>query len=131
MAFNFGAGLAKAAGGAAEIAGNQIKNEQTLDLQRELSDIQNAKALALDDAREAKTRARNTADLSSIRSTSELSLANDAIKGIGVGGSVDAESLAALKANPEALAAYQKSGAKGLLNATRQQQAEAVPEHLA
>ena len=71
MAFNFGAGLAKAAGGAAEIAGNEIKNEQTLDLQRELSDIQNAKALALEQATYDRSEQRKDAEFAKVKSITD------------------------------------------------------------
>lgn len=131
MAFNLGGGLAAMAGGAAAVAGNQIKNNQNIDMERELIDLRAAKQTALEIAKEARVRATNTADLADIRSRSDASLstntnnATEAIKALGVGGSVDAESLAALQANPQALATYRKAGATGLLNPNRQQQAEA------
>lgn len=82
-------------------------------------------------ANEQRKRDTNTKDLASIRDMSDRRMATDSLKGLGdagVGGSVDAETLAALRANPEALAAYRKAGATGLLNNSRQQIAETDAE---
>ena len=51
MGFNFGAGLKNAASGMSEVAGNQIKNMQAIDMQKELLELQSAKQLALEEAK--------------------------------------------------------------------------------
>lgn len=123
---------------AADIRRDEARNE-AFNLQLALQDASMEKELKLKEAgiqmqekaeikKENRVRETNTKDMQTINQNAEQSLATDALGGLGaagVGGSVDAESLQALKDNPEALAAYRKSGATGLLNSTRQQDAEA------
>lgn len=62
MPWNFGSGLVGAAGAVSEIAGNKIKNNQALDLQKELMDLQTAKALALEDAKYSRDQMHKDAE---------------------------------------------------------------------
>lgn len=130
---------AGAAQGFAEGRSREIQQQKDFDLKRALLDAQTEKEMLMqergiklkEDAeqrRDDRIKQRNIDDLKSIREMSDRNLATDSLKGLGdaaIGASVDAESLKALKENPAALEAYRKAGATGLLNSTRQQQAEA------
>lgn len=77
MSFDIGAGIAKAAGGVADIAENQIKNSQQLNMQQELQDIETAKQLALKEALYRQDQSHVTDERSRIEDT--LQTARDAL----------------------------------------------------
>lgn len=139
MAGLLGSMLAGGVKGYADGRANDIRKQEDFNLKMELQNAAMEKELKLkqagidmqttaDIAKENRVRETNASDMKKINQSSEQSLATDALSGLGtagVGGSVDAESLQALKDNPAALEAYRKAGATGLLNSTRQQDAEA------
>lgn len=139
MAGLLGFMAAGAAKGYAAGRGQELAQEKEFNLKLALQDAQMEKEMRLKEAgydmqekydqkKEKRVRQANIDDMADIKKNAELNLATSSLKGLGtagVGGSVDAESLQALKDNPEALEAYRKAGATGLLNSSRQDEAEA------
>lgn len=122
-------GLAGGMAAGADAMANGIHDEIRMAKQQAIDEarlrLQDDLSAKREIATESRKREMNVKDMDAIRTMSETNLSNAEIAKLGVGGEVDAESLQALKDNPQALEAYRKAGATGLLNSTRQQQAEA------
>ena len=78
-----------------------------------------------------RTRNQNAADLKAIDEAAQAKLASRAMGGLGeagAGAELTAEDVQTLRDNPEAVAAYRKAGATGLLNYSREDELKAQIE---
>jgi len=126
------AGLAGAAGGLDEMRGEERKKKENKDLMEARAKLEEEMQIRKEkrmSSKEGADKAQNLSDLKTINQTAQTNLATGEMQGLisgaGVGSKVSPEDLANIKSNPDAVTAYRNAGAKGLLNPTRQQTAEA------
>lgn len=123
----FASGLLGAISGAGEIARDERQRQEKEFSAQRLMMMELEMKDQFDQRKVEQTKQRNIADYKKIDEIATINLANKSMAGMGEAGTgvnLRPEDIQTLRDNPEAVAAYRAAGAKGLLNASRQEEAE-------